>query len=434
MPFSIFSFAAMGITTWLYCEYLFARKGSALVQAVSFCIGYLALSGAFFSGWGWLSILPFFAVNAFLMRQNYQCATKTAVLHAAFLTFGMVFTQELASLGIADPQWGLPYMPFDTNPDTVLPRQLYYLVLCVLGARCFKPHKQEYREPGRMVLFCSLPILCAVTSMVVLFMEARQEISAWAKTIVTITQAALLAVNLIFFILYNQLQKAHAANLELQLSIQKEQTDTAYYQALKEQWESQRILVHDIKNHLHTLDALAQQSQSRQIRAYLQKLEMSMEPAFRPRLAAEPILDMLLQQIRSECDKKGITFYCDIRSGCTGFMDEPAITALYGNLLSNAVEGAEDSSGRTIELRVTGSEAQGVVISIVNDCDIAPKKDTQGRLVTRKGDPQAHGVGLKSIERILHRYNGIQTVYYDKATHQFHHVIQFPGQTDCEKI
>ena len=106
-------------------------------------------------------------------------------------------------------------------------------------------------------------------------------------------------------------------------------------------------------------------------------------------------------------------------------MDAPSITALYGNLLSNAVEGAEGSRGRTVELRVTNHD-QGIVISLVNDCDTAPRTDGFGRLVTKKTDTQAHGVGLKSIERVVRRYGGVQTVYYDQKNHQFHHVIHFP--------
>lgn len=424
MPPMIFVFAAMGITTWLYCEYLFTRKGTVGVQIISFCIGYLALAGICSGGWMWVCILPYCGVNWFLLRQNYSCANKTAILHAAFLTFSMVFSLELASFGGKDTEV-FPYISFGTEVMTLLPWLLYYLVLCVLGARFFKPHKQTYQEPGVMVLLCAPPVISGVVAMVLLFMGGRQEVSTWARTMIAIGEGALLAVNLLLFALYNHLEKAHAANLELQLSIQKERSDADYYQALKEQSENQRILIHDIKSHLHTLDALAQQEDNVQIRDYLQKLEASLPLGNVPRMSSEPILDMLLQRTRQECKKRGLTFHCDIREGCTRFMDAPSITALYGNLLSNAVEGADNSRGRTLELRVTNN-AQGVVISLVNDCDAPPKSDGFGRLVTRKQDTQAHGVGLKSIDRVVRRYDGIQTVYYDVHSHQFHYVIHFP--------
>lgn len=261
--------------------------------------------------------------------------------------------------------------------------------------------------------------------MVLLYMGTRQELTTWARTMIAIGEGALLAVNLLLFALYNHLEKAYAANLELQLSIQKERSDADYYQALNEQSENQKILIHDIKNHLHTLNALAQGGDNAKIRDYLQKLEAALPLKTGGRMSSEPILDMLLQRTRQECEKKGLTFHCDVREGCTGFMDAPSITALYGNLLSNAVEAADGSRGRTLELRVTNN-ARGVVISLVNDCDARPKSDSFGRLVTRKQDSQAHGVGLKSIDRVVRRYNGIQTVYYDERSCQFHYVIHFP--------
>ena len=424
MPPFIFVFAAMGITTWLYCEYLFTRKGTVGAQIASFFIGYLALAGICSSGWVWLCIFPFFGVNWFLLRQNYSCANKTAILHGAFLTFSMIFSLELATFGIDE----IRRFPDTFLTSEILPLlswQLYYLVLSILAARFFRPHKQTYQEPGVMVLLCAPPVISGVVAMVLLFMGARQEITTWARTMISIGEGALIAVNLLLFALYNHLEKAHAANLELQLSIQKERSDADYFQALKEQSENQRILIHDIKSHLHTLDALAQQEDNSRIRDYLQKLEASLPLSTVPRMSSEPILDMLLQRTRQECEKKGLTFHCDIREGCTGFMDAPSITALYGNLLSNAVEGADGSRGRTLEMRVTNN-AQGVVISLVNDCDTPPKSDGFGCLITKKQDTQAHGVGLKSIDRVVRRYNGIQTVYYDDQSHQFHCVIHFP--------
>ena len=424
MPPFIFVFAAMGLTTWLYCEYLFTRKGTVGAQIASFFIGYLALAGICSSGWAWVSMLPYFGVNWFLLRQNYSCANKTAILHGAFLTFAMIFSLELASLGTDEIQ-SFPYTSFTSETLPLLSWQLYYLVLSILAARFFKPHKQTYQEPRVMALLCAPPVISGLVAMVLLFMGARQEITTWARTMIAIGEGALVAVNLLLFALYNHLEKAHAANLELQLSIQKERSDADYYQALKDQSENQRILIHDIKNHLHTLDALAQQEDNSQIRDYLQKLEASLPLGTVPRMSSEPILDMLLQRTRQECEKKGLIFHCDIREGCTGFMDAPSITALYGNLLSNAVEGADGSRGRTLEMRVTNN-AQGVVISLVNDCDTPPKTDGFGRLITKKQDTQAHGVGLKSIDRVVRRYNGIQTVYYDDQSHQFHYVIHFP--------
>ena len=46
-----------------------------------------------------------------------------------------------------------------------------------------------------------------------------------------------------------------------------------------------------------------------------------------------------------------------------------------------------------------------------------------GELVSSKQNPQAHGFGIKSIEKIIHNYNGNIQMYYDEETSTFHTII-----------
>ncbi len=49
--------------------------------------------------------------------------------------------------------------------------------------------------------------------------------------------------DLIFLFLFNYLQSANEEKLQLQLRLQKEQADAAYYDALQKQLENQRVFV-----------------------------------------------------------------------------------------------------------------------------------------------------------------------------------------------
>lgn len=114
-------------------------------------------------------------------------------------------------------------------------------------------------------------------------------------------------------------------------------------------------------------------------------------------------------------------------------MDAPSITTFYGNLLTNAIEAAECSNDRIIEMSVTKSDEQQVVIvSVANSCDIAPVPNSEGLFHTRKYTPGIHGVGLKSIERIVERYQGVATMRFDSDTKRFFHrtVNQWHFQRD----
>ena len=137
----------------------------------------------------------------------------------------------------------------------------------------------------------------------------------------------------------------------------------------------------------------------------------------------------MLQQFLDKCKNQKITFQCDIWDNCLSFMNAPSITTFYGNLLTNAFEAASASTERAIELSVKKNEDQQVVIvSVVNSCDTPPVPDHEGLFQTKKRNPEIHGVGLKSIGRIVARYHGVATMRFDSESKKFYHIVQFPMQ------
>jgi sensor histidine kinase regulating citrate/malate metabolism len=56
--------------------------------------------------------------------------------------------------------------------------------------------------------------------------------------------------------------------------------------------------------------------------------------------------------------------------------------------------------------------------------------DHEGLFRTKKRNPGIHGVGLKSIGRIVARYHGVATMRFDPESKKFYHIIQFPMQEE----
>lgn len=186
------------------------------------------------------------------------------------------------------------------------------------------------------------------------------------------------------------------------------------------------LFIHDIKNHLRTIEGLAASSQVTQITDYIANLEATISPSEHARLCTDPILNLILIRVSEECKVKGITLHLDVRDNCTSFLDAPSITTLFGNLLSNAVEAACVSNEKLIELSVIRNVQQSnILVSVINACDTAPIPDRNGRFQTRK-QTGIHGIGLNSIDRVVRKYNGISTMYFDKDEKKFHHIIHFP--------
>lgn len=421
------AFAAEAMIAWLYLEYLLSRKRSGRYLLCAFLIGYGALFAFSLLDNTTVNAVAFCVVNYILIRLNYPCGGKTAVLHSAFLCFAMVGSELLVDLIIG--RFGYAFSAYTYNFRIMLVlailSKLLYLVFSIVGSHIFSPHNRA-DEPRPMALFCVLPLLSALIAIAVAYFGMADGITGNGGMITVLMVITLLIVNLIFFILYNHLQKTNEEYLALQLSLQKEQADTAYYWALQEQFENQQILIHDIKKHLGTIDALAKQGGAAEIEEYISRLNAALTPANQAKLCTDPILNLLLLRFRDDCKARGVRFHCDVRENISAFMDATGITTLYGNLLANALEAAEISSEKQVELSVTRNPLQSViVISVVNSCDSAPAPDGHGGFRTRKADRLLHGVGLRSIGRIVKKYNGVATMYYDPENKQFHHVIQF---------
>lgn len=424
-------------TAWEYMKELLPGRRRASVLPVTMAAGYLLLAAVYRLDMPLVSAAAFCGVNFLLIRVNYVCPPKTALFHAGLLCFIRIACEGLVKL-----EWVysdaallemLTYPLTNTAASLIMTafmRRLPWLALCLCGAGLIMPDQRERlerREPERMGLFCALPLLSALMAGLLCRLAPDPEAEETLRRTAVTGLLGLLAVNFLFLVAYRALQDAAQEQLALELSIQKGQADAAYYQALQEQYENQRVLVHDIRKHLRTIDGLARSGRTGEIEAYISKLDAALASPAQAKLCGDPILNLILLRFRDDCKACGVDFRCDVRDKCTAFMDAAGVTSLYGNLLSNALEAAVNSRGKQIELSVRRiANGAGVLVAAVNSCDTAPVTDRKGRFITQKRDRARHGVGMRSIERTVQKYGGISNAYYEREEALFHHVIHFP--------
>lgn len=421
--------AAEAVIAWIYCERLFDRRRKLWALTLAYVLAYAALFGITFSGNTTINSISFVLINCFLIRYCYPVRSGMAMLHSAFLCFVVLASEVLVSLVIN--LFGYDFTEYTHNLSILLTlgiwSKLLYLVLAVFCARLFSRHKYDQEEPRFLALFCVLPIFSAAVGAVIIYIAMASEVNQAAGVMMIINIASLLVVNLLFFSMYHHFQNMHAQQLQIQLRMQKEENEALYYQALQEQSDSQRILIHDFKNHMHTLKQLAEQGETEAISEYLSKMDDTIGSIPKSKLCNEPVLNILLLRFTESCKERGVKFSCDVRESCLTFMDPVSMTSLFGNLLSNALEAAAVSTAKEIDLSVRYSTLHySVIISITNSCDIAPTSDGAGSYVTSKKDRRQHGVGLKSIERIVEKYHGLDAAQYNEKRHVFFHFIHIP--------
>lgn len=80
---------------------------------------------------------------------------------------------------------------------------------------------------------------------------------------------------MLIWIIYHYIQRKNKDFTEMQLSLQKENASTEFYQMLLSQNEQQNILIHDIKKHLQAIALLNDQGNSVQITQYISQITSS---------------------------------------------------------------------------------------------------------------------------------------------------------------
>lgn len=422
-------FLTEGITAWLYMAYIYTRKKSDCLALLSFVIGYCLLFLISSLRDSNVNAIAFCIVNVLLIKMNYQCSVREAVLHMALLCFLMTGAEVLVAL-LFDA-FGYDFSAHRTSRIVLFAQILFskflYLVLTIVVSRVFSPHKDWRKEPRAMLLFCCLPLVSAMIAILSVYLGMTMNNQMGYGIMMLLTIVALLAVNLLFLVLYNYMEKSNEAYITLQLSRQKELADLHYYEALQQQYDAQRILVHDIKNHLNVIQALAAQCGAEPVERYLATLDVDFLPKRQAKLCTEPFLNLLLLQFQEKCERNQVQFYCDIRDNITAFLDVTSMTALYGNLLSNAFTSALGSQKKIVDLSARRNNIGTVVIiKLRNSCDIAPVPDGKGSYRTQKQDKILHGIGLQSIRHVVKKYDGLERAYYNAADREFHHIIQLP--------
>ena len=131
------------------------------------------------------------------------------------------------------------------------------------------------------------------------------------------------------------------------------------------------------------------------------------------------IIDAVINCSAAEAARSQIDFQYNVELSSNLSQIAPIdLCAVLGNQVENALDACKkipDSQRRFIQVSIRQNKGF-VVIQVINSAYRNPFT-ADGRLVTNKEDPEFHGLGLKSIQDTVDKYNGYLTNSYED--HQF---------------
>lgn len=178
-----------------------------------------------------------------------------------------------------------------------------------------------------------------------------------------------------------------------------------FYQALLEQELETKKYRHDMKNHFLCMESLARHNKFQDLEEYIQRISKNISEAKIIYRTGNDIIDAILYRYSEEGRKEGITFSVAGAVTLERPIQEDDLCVLFSNLITNAYEAAFRAEGEQNK-RICVAVAQGK-----RYLELSVENYHKGREVTldtptTKSDPGNHGFGLKSIGRIVARYEG----------------------------
>jgi two-component system sensor histidine kinase AgrC len=201
----------------------------------------------------------------------------------------------------------------------------------------------------------------------------------------------------------------------------------AYYEELEASQAETRHLKHDMKNHLAVARTLLKNGQTHHAQVYLADLSGQLHSetlVFCQHPVLNAVLNVKYQLARS------VEIQCEfhVEAGQDMGIDDVSLCALAANTLDNAIEacqGVPEPAQRWILLK--SRCADGYFSYWIENSKAVPVAESGGKFLTRKKEKDAHGFGLRSVETMVRRYDGVMDISWDKATFSVTVLIPIAG-------
>ena len=227
----------------------------------------------------------------------------------------------------------------------------------------------------------------------------------------------LLFSNIVVFYINELTIKVNQKYTQMLLDKQQEKDTIDYYKLLSEQNENSKVLIHDITKHLNTIKQLSKDKDS-DIAQYISEIVDDFSIMNPIDYCNNPTVNLITHRYYEICRKNDINFTISIKNSNIDFMKEHDITALLDNLLENAVDAVLLTDDKFIDFSICTRNSNFVIIKISNSCNKKPKY-INGILVSSKNTSGIHGIGTRSIKRVVAKYNGNLEMKYDSSSDTF---------------
>lgn len=419
-------YVVQGMIAFFYLNRMFVqRKGNRFtflcyfltyfIQYITFFFHIILLNVSMFLIMHFLLILLCYKTNIFnalfnsLIMTSFMCLSEYCILNF----IGGIINTVTDVLDLGYPRI---IIFFVSN------KFLYWLLLYIVTKITDFSNKKIIID-NSTILLTFFPIFSFIVFVILHIITVSNSLTRMSEYLFVAVDFFLILCNVFIIWLYDYNLSQHDVLTRLKLERQHVNDAENYNKLMTQHNENQKILIHDIKNHLQTIYSLNMDKKYIQANSYLSNLLDApvLTHTYEPTNSHD--LNLLLSRYITICDEKRIAFNINARNTDISYMKLEDVTALFCNLIDNAVEAAEGTEHAHVNLHIQDSEnSTHTVITVINSSSQAPIIKNNHYL-TSKANPFMHGIGTYSLQRVIDKYNGDSETYYLEKEKEFHAVI-----------
>ncbi len=410
---------------WVYANLISTPKRKKSICIGFIALGYLILFIIYQFGNLLYTGISIVVIGTLLFSLLYEISLRRSLFHSVILWVVMFFS-EIVAMGFvsifADASFDLEVESTNVYFLDVTTSKLAYMVISILIAHFFakKENKEHNTKPyGFLVI---MPVSSII--MMTFFRNVVVTSNASTKTYILWIVSTLLVLfsNIVVYIIFETSQKDAIELSDLKAIQQQEENDKRYFEIIEQTNKEMQIFAHDIKNHLIQIRNMEDNEKAK---AYIDKIYPDIETFSSIGISQNRMLDLILSKYIKLCESKNISFSVDVKTANLHYIDDTDLSTLLNNVLDNAVEAAENSIKKEISLVLFAKSKSYDVLIVSNSCDTSPLVIGE-HLTTTKANKRLHGIGLKSVEKIVNKHKGVYNWNYKEIEKIFETVIAFP--------
>ena len=416
IAFTVVFFIEMLIATIFFNSISERKKPLPLILIVGTLIFEIGtLINIFIVSTSWLNVSFSILATLSLSTLFFKMKTKRAVFYSVLLVAISTFLEHIVIFIISSlSNLYLTNYQSETTllvSEVIISKIIYFLFVLILQKSSQKD-KTILKVPVAFYLF---PIITLISVLCFWYISLNQQLELQNQIVLGFVSVLLLFATLFIFFIFQTNAQRENQILLLQQEQDKIKTDISYYEILEKQNTDLRIYAHDAKNHISAIKNL---NRDPEIDSYVSEMLESLERNINVSHSGNRILDVIINKYVTECNIHNVKFTFDVKNNNLSKLEYHDTVAILGNLLDNAIEAAQLSEKRNITFETDYRNNYSVII-ISNSSDNQPLFDDNKTPITTKPNKALHGIGLKSVKKVIKKYSGDFALEYDENKKNF---------------